>query len=97
MKQEGIQTLDAAARAELRTICSSIIERRWNEGTWSAHESSDEFQTQHLCGGFDATERAFCFSYYSSDGREYWFQFSLVEAEQLASSAMVPLRIRKAE
>ena len=92
-----MQTLDDAARDELRTLCSGIMERRWNEDTWSAHESDDEFQTQHLCGGFDATERAFCFSYYSSEGTEYWFQFSLRQAELLASSKIVPLWLREAE
>jgi hypothetical protein len=97
MKPEQIQALDDEAQSELRTICSSIVARQWNEDTWSSHESDDEFQTEHLCGGFDATEREFCFSYYSSDGKEYWFQFPLIEAKRLVLSAGAPPRLREAE
>ena len=97
MRSERKQTLDDEARAELRAICSVVVERRWNEDAWSAHESDDEFQTQHLCGGFDATERAFCFSYYPNRGKEFWFQLSLPEVQRLASSESVQLQLREAE
>lgn len=39
-------------------------------------ESSDMFQTKNFCGGFDAIENEFCFSYYNDD-KEFWFQLSL--------------------
>jgi hypothetical protein len=97
MKQEEVQSLDDAALAELRATCRDIVGRNWNEKVWSAHESDDEFQTEHLCGGFDATEQAFCFSWYSSNGKEYWFQFPLAEAENLAASSSVSVRLRAAE
>ena len=40
-------------------------------GKWAKKESSDEFQTKNYCGGFDATENEFCFSYYNENKIEY--------------------------
>ena len=97
MNQEEAQSLDGAALAELRAVCATIVRREWDEEAWSAHESDDEFQTEHLCGGFDATEQEFCFSWYASNGKEYWFQFPLAEAQNLATVPTVSLRLREAE
>src|SRR5687768_10531934 len=97
MKPEQTQILDEAAQSELSSVCSGIVERGWNEDVWSEHEACDEFQTEHLCGGFDATEREFCFSYFAPGGKEYWFQFPLAQAKALASSPNLPLVLREAE
>ncbi len=94
MTSQETKDLDAAAREELRAICASIIQREWSEDVWSAHESDDEFQTSHFCGGFDATENEFCFGFYGNDGKEYWFRFPS-RWQSLASSVDVPLHLRE--
>jgi hypothetical protein len=35
---------------------------------WADVEASDMFQGVSYAGGYDATEQAFCFSYYAPDG-----------------------------
>ena len=55
-------------------ICSQIIELNKSLEEWMRVESDDYFQTESYEGGFDATEKAFCFSYYTPSGEEYWFQ-----------------------
>ncbi|HRJ90468.1 MAG TPA: hypothetical protein PLN05_16810 [Pyrinomonadaceae bacterium] len=64
---------------ELESIFAMILLEDKSENEWAEIESDDMFQSKHFCGGFDATERAFCFSYYDDDGIEYWFQLSLSE------------------
>lgn len=50
---------------------------------WIEIESSNMFQTNRYCGGYDADEMAFCFSYFTEDRSEYWFQFSLADVKQV--------------
>lgn len=68
---------------ELKKICKSIIEENKNECEWSLIESCDMFQTAHYCGGYDATEKAFCFSYYDDNGEEFWFQLTLKQIKEI--------------
>ena len=82
--------------AEFRDICSSIVAERRSLDGWRAVESDDMFQTEHFCGGFDATEDAFCFSYYAADGTEYWFQLTLPEVSSVASGTFQTLSLRLA-
>ena len=82
---------------QLKEICSSIVERSLNESEWAAQESDDEYQSSNYCGGFDADENAFCFSFYSITGHEYWFQFTLEEASLIKSGAMKAIQSREAE
>jgi len=37
-----------------------------------------------ICGGFNAAENMFCFSYFSENDIEYWFQLTLFDAIQIA-------------
>ncbi|MGL5720152.1 MAG: hypothetical protein ACRCYP_05110 [Alphaproteobacteria bacterium] len=67
---------------ELMEILKKIASENKKKDEWCALESSDLFQTEHYCGGYDATENAFCFSYYNEMGKEFWFQFSLNELEK---------------
>ena len=78
---------------ELRGICRDIVRAAKTKEVWRAEESCDEFQTKHFVGGFDATEDAFCFSYFSPEG-ERWFQFTLDEAGALAAGESVALSFR---
>ena len=78
---------------ELRDICRDIVGQAKSKEVWRAEESCDEFQTEHFVGGFDATEDAFCFSYYSPEG-EKWFQITLEEVGEIASGASPSLSLR---
>lgn len=82
--------------AEFRDICASIVAEQRSLDAWRAIESDDMFQSEHFCGGFDATENAFCFSYYAADGAEYWFQLTLPEVSFVASGAVQVLALRPA-
>ncbi len=78
-------------------ICREIVGRNLSEPEWAEIESDDEFQSVAYRGGFDATEKAFCFSYYDEDSREYWFQLSLAEVHQVAAGALCETAARTAE
>ncbi len=67
------------------------------QSEWIATESDDMFTTAHYVGGFDATEKAFCFSYFDSESGEYWFQFSLPDALDLVSNHIKELDAIPAE
>ena len=71
--------------SDLRTICSLIIKEDKSIEQWSEIESDDMFQKGNYSGGFDATEEEFCFSVYINND-EYWFQFSLEEANEIANN-----------
>ncbi len=60
-------------------------------------ESDDMFQRGSFAGGYDADESEFCFSFYASDGKKYWFQFTLDQAGRIAAGQDVPLEARDAE
>lgn len=80
---------------ELRTICREIVACGWSEAEWAQRESSDMFQLGAYCGGFDATEGAFCFEV-QLDGVEYWFQFGLDEARRVSVGDYVRFEAREA-
>lgn len=52
---------------ELVRIAEGIVGRSRTDEEWAEYESDDEFQTEHLLGGYDATESAFYFSVYAAD------------------------------
>jgi hypothetical protein len=68
---------------ELLSIFREIIEERKTVGEWAAVESDDMFQIGNYSGGFDATENAFCFSFYNGTGEEFWFQLELDEIKKI--------------
>ena len=80
---------------EFRSICREIVSQEKRKEDWRAVESDDEFQTERFVGGFDATEDAFCFSYYSPAG-EQWFQVTLEEVARIASGESPFLNLRPA-
>lgn len=82
---------------ELRALLSQIVEVNKSGAKWSEFESDDAFQSDSFCGGFDATEQAFCFSYYDHDGREFWFQLTLEDIGQVLSDEKTELSVRPNE
>jgi hypothetical protein len=81
---------------ELFEICRDIAERGKSVTEWAEVESDDMFQTNRHHGGFDSIEEAFCFSVYLEDG-EYWFQFTLEEANAIAAGENLILPARPAD
>ncbi len=81
---------------ELRKLLLLIQAENKSEAEWAEIESSDMFQSQSYCGGFDAIEMEFCFSYYSKTN-QYWFQFSLDDVDDLLSSPNSKLSVRMAQ
>ncbi len=78
---------------ELEAIGRDILAHGLTSEEWAARESCDMFQSPHLCGGFEAEERAFCFSAYLPDG-EVWFQLTLPEVQVLVSGQELSLALR---
>lgn len=90
--------ISPAAEQELLRILSEIRAMELSDAGWAERESSDMFQTQHLCGGYDADEEAFWFSYFPDDGGEFWFAITLAEATSAVSPrTLPPLEMRAAE
>ena len=83
--------------SELKEICNLIESESITEEQWAEKESDDEFQTKNYCGGFDADEKAFCFSHYSNKKEEVWFQFTLKEASLIKTGKLIKLQARNAE
>ena len=81
---------------DLLKICRRIAEDDRTLEQWMSTESSDEFQIGEYCGGFDADEGEFCFEM-RIDGTEYWFQFSLEQALEIAEGRAVELEARVAD
>ena len=86
-----------AVTPELESMFCRILEENRSQDEWVQVESDDTFQSEHFCGGFDATERAFCFSLYSDDDKEYWFQLTLDEMRSLLEHPSSELEVRPAD
>lgn len=83
--------------SELADIFNDILTRNLKIEEWREIESCDEFQSPKFCGGFDATEDEFCFSYYDDNNKEYWFQISLEKIEQASTGNLKEIAARPAE
>lgn len=79
---------------EFLQICKEIINENISNEEWAQNESCDMFQTLKYCGGYDATEMAFCFSYYGREDLEYWFQVFLKEIRDCFLGNMNAIDIR---
>ena len=81
---------------EFLAICREIVAEDHSDEEWAEIESDDMFQTDSYCGGYDAIEEAFTFSYYAPDGEEYWFQLTLAEINALAAGRQISIEGRPA-
>jgi hypothetical protein len=82
---------------ELLQVFRGIAGKAMTHEEWAANESDDMFQTSSYCGGFDADEMEFCFSYFDPAGQEFWFQLPLDEVERIASAGAGEVVLREAE
>ncbi len=69
---------------DLESICFSIMVKNLTALQWREHESTNMFQNDSFSAGFSAQENMFCFSYFSENDIEYWFQLSLFDVVQIA-------------
>lgn len=76
---------------EFILICEEIESENKSDEEWSAIESSDMFQTSRYNGGYDSTEQEFCFSFYDSNEREWWFQLSLPQVRLVTERQLMYL------
>ena len=83
--------------SEFITICQQILQENLDLKDWNLTESSDQFQTNKYCGGFDGTENEFTFSYYDENGNEFWFQLSLLDIKKVEKGIIKEIEIKKAE
>lgn len=82
---------------ELKQICKEIVSENLNLNQWREIESDDMFQSTNYCGGFDATEDAFCFSYFLNKNQEFWFQIKIDEVYKILSSEITEIDARPAD
>ncbi len=80
---------------EFISICKLILQENLSLMEWSNNESSDQFQTERYCGGFDGTENEFTFSYFDEDENEFWFQLSLLDIENVEKKIITKIEIRR--
>jgi hypothetical protein len=81
--------------AILLEICQEIQKYNWVPEKWIQHESDDMFQIGNYQGGFDAIEKAFCFSVFI-DNIEYWFQLTLDEIHKVIDRSLTTINLRVA-
>ena len=83
-----IPNMNVPLDSEFVGIARGIAAEARSEAEWAEMESDDMFQTDHYCGGYEAEEMAFCFSYYAPDGSEYWFQLDLRDIERVVAGEL---------
>ena len=64
---------------------------------WREIESSDMFQSEKYCGGFDSIEDKFTFSYYADKKQEFWFEITLEEIDKILKGEINNLEVRKSD
>ncbi len=77
----------------LLNLCKKIVQCNRTVKEWMQYESDDIFQSGKYEGGFDATEKEFCFSVYIED-IEYWFQLSLDEISKICDGSLAVINVR---
>ena len=85
--------MEIEVEEELVKICRQILGEKREEAEWAEVESDDMYQSVHYCGGFDATEGAFCFSYSNGDSQEFWFQVTLEEIAKISSGQLTKIEL----
>ena len=83
--------------SEFIAICQQILKENLDVKDWKLIESSDQFQTEKYCGGFEEIENEFTFSYYDEKGIEYWFQLPLSDIKKVEQGIITEVEIKKAE
>jgi len=90
MKQLLIEREFSNILKEIRSEKKTIVE-------WREIESSDMFQSENYCGGFDSIEDKFTFSYYSNHSEEFWFELTLEQIDKILTGEIKKLELKKSE
>lgn len=77
---------------EIGGIFREIYAEQKSINEWALIESGDMLQSKNFCGGFDADENAFCFSYYDNE-KEHWFSFTLEDVFNFVEKKFLDLEI----
>ena len=80
---------------EFMLIVDKILSFDKGDNEWALVESDDIFQTKQYEGGYDGTERAFCFSYYGRPPEEYWFQLALDDIQKVKAGELKEIEVIK--
>ena len=72
-------------------IVQEISDQDYDLKEWDEVSSSDMFQTDHFCGGFEGAEGEFTFSFFDESGDEYWFQFPLTDVPKILEGKIISL------
>lgn len=86
-----VQSVKVQVTSELVELCRQILAENKTVEEWRQFESDDMFQTKNYIGGFDATEMAFCFSYFDMSHQEFWFQCTLLEVNEIVGGRVSEL------
>ncbi len=82
---------------DLLAIAREILDSNRSKAEWAEVESDDMFQLGSWCGGFEALEGAFTFSYYRNDGQEFWCTLTIEELRMLVEGRSTTLEVRPSE
>ena len=73
--------------AELIEICKEIKAKNYSLEKWKMADSCDMFQSKHYCGGFDADDQLFWFSYFDNDNKESYFKMDLIDVVNIINGS----------
>lgn len=73
---------------DLISLCKEIDAEGKTDDEWSEVESCDMFQSEKYCGGYDAIEQGFWFSYYDPSGKEWWFEITTASIPKIISGTL---------
>lgn len=76
--------------AELIEICKDILSLNYTLDQWDANGSSEMYQSDKYCGGYENRKNQFTFSLYEGE-KEYWFQFLLNDVEKIINGEIKSL------
>ncbi len=80
---------------DLMTICREIVTENLSEEQWAEIESCDMFQRGGYCGGFDADDVFFNFSYYDEHKIRWCFSLTLDEVNAIHGGTKNVIEIEK--
>lgn len=69
---------------DLMLICKEIVDDDNSEEAWAGMESGDMFQQGRYCGGFDADDMFFAFSY-DDEGEQWCLSLTLKEVQEVVA------------
>lgn len=82
---------------ELKAIAQKILNMDRTEEEWTEDESWDHFQSETICGGYDACERMFTFGRYRDGNEIYTVQFTYDDVPLITRGIMQAIEAQEVE